>query len=307
MSSAEVVWVNVKPTVNVLDFAILMKPELTGLSVVTTLCGFYLASLGTFDLFLFVLTAVGTTLVGGGLGALNQYIERHYDAMMKRTERRPLPAARLLPEQAFWFGLITLLSGVTILFVSVNFLTGTLALITSGTYLFLYTPLKRITSWSTVVGGIPGALPPMMGWAAARGELSSGAWVLFAILFFWQMPHFYALAWMYRKDYARAGFKMLTVNDDDASRTSRHILWCCLALLPASLTLTIIGITGWKYSLFALLFGAIFLLYAFLFLRFSGISKNYSVAKVNLYSRQLFFASLWYLPALMIVMVADKL
>lgn len=294
-------------SVRFVDYIGLMKPELTSLSVLTTLCGFYLASVGTFDLFLFGVTALGTTLVGGGLGALNQYIERHYDAMMKRTERRPLPSARMLPEQAFWFGSIALLSGAIVLFAAVNLLTGILALITSGTYLFLYTPLKRVTSWSTFVGGIPGALPPMMGWAAARGELSSGAWVLFAILFFWQLPHFYALAWMYRKDYARAGFRMLTVNDEDASQTSKHIVWCCLALLPASLTLTIIGITGWKYSFFAILLGAMFLLYALFFLHFSGVSKNYSAAKVNLYSRQLFFASLLYLPALMIFMVVDKL
>lgn len=288
-----------------LDYAELMKPELTGLSVLTTLCGFYLASEGSFDYLRFFWTGLGTLLVGGGLGALNQYIERHYDAMMKRTERRPLPGGRMSPAHAFWFGIGCLATGVGVLLFSTSMLTSLLAGVIIVTYLFLYTPLKRLTRWSTVIGGIPGALPPVMGWTAAGGELNSGAWILFAILFLWQLPHFYALAWMYRKDYARAGFQMLTVYDEDASRTSRHVFWCIVGLIPVSIVLTFVGVTGWKYSLVALLVGSLFLVYGVLFVRYSGY--QFSAVKVNHYSRQLFFASLWYLPVLMIGMVVDKL
>jgi protoheme IX farnesyltransferase len=282
-----------------------MKPELTGLSVLTTLCGFFLASVGEFEYWVFFWTALGTLLVGGGLGALNQYMERHYDAMMRRTERRPLPAGRLSPEQALWFGVGCLVSGVGILLVATNTLTALLAGVIIATYLFLYTPLKRLTRWSTVIGGIPGALPPVMGWTAAGGALDVGALILFSILFLWQLPHFYALAWMYRKDYARAGFRMLTVDDEDASQTSRHVFWSIVGLIPVSIVLTLVDITGWKYSLIALLIGLPLLVYAVLFARFTGY--RFSAVKVNYYSRQLFFASLWYLPVLMISMVIDKL
>jgi protoheme IX farnesyltransferase len=282
-----------------------MKPELTGLSVLTTLCGFYLAAEGSFDYLKFLSTALGTLLVGGGLGALNQYLERHYDAMMKRTEGRPLPAGRLYPKQAWLFGIGCLAGGVCVLLLTAGMFTALLAAVIIVTYLFLYTPLKRYTRWSTVIGGIPGALPPVMGWTAAGGELTSGAWILFAILFLWQLPHFYALAWLYRKDYARAGFQMLTVHDEDASQTSRHVFWCIVGLIPVSIILTLVGVTGWKYSLVALIVGLFFLVYGALFLRFSGY--QFSAVKVNYYSRQLFFASLWYLPVLMIGMVVDKL
>lgn len=292
-------------TSRLLDYAELMKPELTGLSVLTTLCGFYLASEGSFDYPRFFWTGLGTLLVGGGLGALNQYIERHYDAMMKRTERRPLPGGRISPTQAFWFGIWCLVIGIGVLLYFTDMLTSLLAGVIIVTYLFLYTPLKRLTRWSTVIGGIPGALPPVMGWTAAGGELNSGAWILFAILFLWQLPHFYALAWLYRKDYARAGFQMLTVSDEDASHTSRHVFWCIVGLIPASIVLTFVGVTGWKYSLVALVVGLLFLVYAVLLVRFSGY--HFSAIKVNHYSRQLFFASLWYLPVLMISMVVDKL
>jgi protoheme IX farnesyltransferase len=284
-----------------------MKPELTGLSVLTSLCGFYLGTVGEFDYVRFSVTALGTLFVGGGLGALNQYIERSFDALMKRTERRPLPTGRLKPHEALWFGVGSLVGGVGLLLAMTNILTVVLAGVVIVTYLFVYTPLKRITRWSTVVGGIPGALPPVMGWTAASGELVTGSWILFAILFLWQLPHFYALAWMYRKDYARAGFRMLTVEDEDASLTSRHIFWCILGLIPVSIALTLVGITGWGYSIVALLLGFLFLSYGFLFLRFSGASHQFSIAKANQHSRQLFFASLWYLPVLMIGAVADKL
>lgn len=287
-------------------FIVLMKPELTGLSVLTTLCGYYLSLSGNFDIARFSLVALATLLIGGGLGALNQYSERHYDALMKRTEKRPLPDGRLKPSEALWFGIIILVAGIGLMIVSTNYLSGLLALLISCTYLFLYTPLKRITVWSTLIGGIPGALPPLMGWAAGKGELTLGGWVLFAILFLWQMPHFYALAWMYRKDYARAGFEMLTVNDDNAAQTSRQIMFYSLILIPVSISLSLSGVTGWKYSIVAFLLGLVYAMYSYFMFRFSGASQNSSSLKVNHYSRQLFFASLWYLPALMIVMIADK-
>ncbi|HEY4612334.1 MAG TPA: heme o synthase [Bacteroidota bacterium] len=289
------------------DYLELMKPELTGLSVLTTLCGYYLASPGEIDVLRFLLVAIGTLLVGGGLGALNQYIERHYDAMMRRTEHRPLPAGRMSPASARWFGITILLVGIALLFAASNLLTGSLALLISGIYLFVYTPLKRVTSWSTIIGGIPGALPPVMGWTAAGGEIATGAWILFAILFCWQIPHFYALAWMYRKDYARAGFEMLAVKDEGGSRSSLQSVLFILALIVASISLSVAGLAGWWYTVVALVLGAGFLLYGYIFFRFSGSAAVSHTSVLNQTSRRLFFASLIYLPGLMLVMVVDKL
>lgn len=227
----------------ILDYLELMKPELTSLSTLTALCGFYLATRGHFDWWLFLHTALGTLCVGGGAGALNQYMERYYDAMMKRTERRPLPSGRLNPITVLVFGTMLSIVGMFQLTFLVNPLTGFLAFITFTTYLFLYTPLKRVTPLSTFVGGIPGALPPMMGWTAVRNNITLESWVLFAILFCWQMPHFFSLAWMYRKDYSRAGFRILTVEDHSGRKTGRHILIYCLALLPVTLAPTLLGMT----------------------------------------------------------------
>lgn len=288
------------------SFVELMKPELTGLSVLTALCGFYLASRGSFDSLLFVWTGLGTLLVGGGAGALNQYLERDYDALMRRTERRPLPSGRLNATEVLWFGIGIALSGIILLSFAANLLTGFLGALTITTYLFLYTPLKRITPLSTLVGGIPGALPPMMGWVAARNEVGLPAFILFAILFLWQIPHFHSLAWIYKKDYARAGFSMLTVLDDDGSRTSRQILICCGALLPVSLGLTLAGITGSVYFVGAVFLGVAFLVHGILFAKFSGEDGGVALARSNLYSRRMFSASLLYLPGLMILMAIDK-
>ena len=291
----------------VLDYIELMKPELTGLSVLTALCGFYLGSIGSFNYWLFFHTAFGTLLVGGGAGALNQYIERAYDSMMKRTERRPLPAGRLAASEALTFGLIISLLGIVELSVFTNLLTGFLAVVTWTTYLFLYTPLKRVTPYSTIIGGIPGALPPMMGWTAVRNDLTIEAWLLFAILFCWQMPHFFSLAWMYRKDYARAGFKILTVSDEHAERTSRQILLYCIALIPASLAPSYFGMTGSFSIIAAVMLGIGFLVYSSMLSWFSHHHNADSLGKVNVYSRRLFFASLIYLPLLMIALSLDKI
>ena len=288
-----------------LDYAELMKPELTFLSVLSALCGYYLATTDGMDWWRFIHLAAGTTLLGGGAGALNQYIERSYDAMMKRTERRPLPAGRLAPSHALIFGTILSAAGVVELGAFTNLLTGFLGALTFTTYIFLYTPLKRITPWSTVVGGIPGALPPVMGWAAVRGSVSIEAWALFAILFCWQMPHFFSLAWMYRKDYARAGFKMLTVIDADGHRTSNQIVLFTIALIPATYMTTVFGITGIYYGVTAAVIGIVFLAFGIL-MQYHNSPAHHDGQKGNLYARKLFFASLIYLPVLMIAMSIDK-
>jgi len=288
------------------DYVTLAKPELTFLSVLTALCGFYLAS-DSFDLFAFVWVGLGTLFLGGGAGALNQFIERDFDRMMKRTEGRPLPSGRLRPVTALRFGLSISFAGLLILFLATNVLTALLGLLTIGSYLFLYTPLKRLSPHSTLVGAIPGALPPLIGWAAASGTISRGGWILFFILFFWQMPHFLSLAWMYRKDYARAGYRMLTVLDPDGSRTSFHILVHCILLTCTSIVMSLAGLTGTMYAIGALVLGISFILFSLLFRRFSGKAAPAALAKSNQYSRYLFFASLLYLPALMFLMTVDKL
>ncbi|MBI4547542.1 MAG: protoheme IX farnesyltransferase [Ignavibacteriae bacterium] len=291
----------------VLDYLELMKPELTSLSVLTALCGFYLATKGGFNYWLFFHTAVGTLCVGGAAGALNQYIERNYDALMKRTERRPLPSGRLHPRAVLLFGTLLSIVGMFQLRFLVNPLTGFLAFITFTTYLFLYTPLKRMTPLSTLVGGFPGALPPVIGWTAVRNELSIEALILFAILFCWQMPHFFSLAWMYRKDYARAGFKVLPVLDENGTRTSRQILFFCTALIPASLALHYVGTTGLLSAAIALTLGVAFLLSGIALWRCAGRRGPEALGKINFYARRLFFASLLYLPTLLILMSLDKM
>jgi protoheme IX farnesyltransferase len=291
---------------HLLSFVELMKPELTGLSVLTSLCGFYLATSGAFDFRLFLVTGVGTLLVGGGAGALNQFMERNYDAMMRRTEKRPLPTGRVTPVEVLWFGITLSFGGIILLAFGANLFTGFLATLTITTYLFLYTPLKRITPVATLLGGIPGALPPVMGWAAVRNEIGFPSMVLFAILFFWQIPHFHSLAWVYRKDYARAGFRMLTVLDSNGTRTSRQILLCTAALVPSSLGLTLAGVTGYYYFIGAVILGIVFLAHGVLFARAFGDEDATAPAKSTVYSWRMFSASLLYLPALMILMAIDK-
>ncbi|HUN66244.1 MAG TPA: heme o synthase [Bacteroidota bacterium] len=296
-----------KTRARALDYLDLMKPELTGLSVLTALCGFYLGSGGTFQTLLFLHTALGTLLVGGGAGALNQFIERRFDALMRRTEHRPLPSGRLFPAEAALFGAILSAAGIAELAIFVNLLTGFLAFLTWSSYLFLYTPLKRMTAFSTIIGGIPGALPPVMGWTAVRQGLTAEAWVLFAILFCWQMPHFFSLAWMYRRDYARAGFKILSVHDNDGTRTGRRILLFSLLLLPVSAAPAFINLTGPSSLYFALLLGGPFLFYAVRLLHQAGLRLPESQLLVNRYARRMFYTSLVYLPILMLVLSIDKL
>lgn len=290
----------------VLDYIELMKPELTLLSALSCLCGFYLGSIGTMNVWLFVHTAIGTLLLGGGAGALNQYIERDYDALMKRTERRPLPSGRLSPEEVLLFGIVLTLGGIGELSLMINPLTGFLGAVTFATYIFLYTPLKRITPFSTIVGAIPGALPPMMGWSAARNDLGIESWALFGILFCWQIPHFLSLAWMYRKDYSRAGFKMLTVTDLDGKKTSRQSMYFTVGLIPATLLLSFLGLTGTIFTITAIVLTGLFLWVGYGFLQSTYHPTDELHINVNRTARKMFFASLVYLPLLMILMSMDK-
>ncbi len=287
-----------------LDYLELMKPELTGLSVLTALCGYYLGSTIVNGLD-FALVGIGTLLLGGGAGALNQYAERSFDILMKRTERRPLPAGRLKPDHVLSFGMFSSMAGLLVLFIGLNVLTGLLGLATFVLYVFVYTPLKRKTWTATLVGAVPGALPPVMGWTAAGGELNYSAGILFLILFLWQIPHFLSLAWMYRKDYARAGYKMLTVVDESGSKAGLQSLLYCAALIPTALALTVAGTTGTIYGIGSVILGTAFLVFAILFRRYATQLKR-GQALVNEHARLLFFASLTYLPALFFLMTVDK-
>jgi protoheme IX farnesyltransferase len=278
------------------DYLELTKPRVTLLVLITMMFGFYLGSRGALDWILLLNALLGTALVAGGTSALNQYVERDIDAKMLRTKNRPLPAGRLQPNEALVFSVSISVAGLILLAITVNMLTALLAALTLSSYVFLYTPLKQKSSLSTVVGAVPGALPPLGGWAAARGELGIEAWVLFAILFLWQLPHFLAIAWIYREDYRRGGLPMLTVIDPEGDSASRQIITNCLALLPVSLLPTLVGISGSFYFVGALLLSLMFLA--------CGVAVM--LHRSNLSVRRLLRASLVYLPVLMALMALDK-
>ena len=274
----------------------LFKARLSGLVVLTTLAGFYIGYQGAIDWALMLHSVCGTTLLAFGAAALNQLIEHEHDALMPRTESRPLPAKRLTPSTVLWVGVAVSVLGFAQLYIWSNPLTAILGALTSVSYLLVYTPLKRVTSLNTAIGAIPGALPPLMGWTAARGHLSVEGWGLFAILFFWQLPHFMAIAWMYREEYRKAGFAMLAVEDEGGHRTAGQALSHTLGLLPVSLCPFAFGLSGKIYFVTALVLGLAFLYFAFRFYR--------QVDRVN--ARRLFFASIIYLPLLLVMMVIDK-
>jgi protoheme IX farnesyltransferase len=279
------------------EFVELTKPRLTMLSVLTTLAGFYMGTVGELEIMLLVHTLLGTLMVGGGCGALNMYVEREHDAMMRRTMTRPIVSGRISPIEALIFGLILAIGGIIYLGIAVNPLTAILAAATVVSYVMLYTPMKRLSTLNTIVGGIPGALPPVMGWTAVQGSLGPEAVSLFGILFFWQMPHFLALAWMYRHDYERAGYKMLSVIDHDGSSTSRQILLYTAALLPVSLIPTTLMIAGNIYFIGALILGVAFL----------ALCVMLAITRKNKHAKYIFYYSLLYLPVLLIIMVLDRL
>jgi len=275
----------------------LFKARLTFLVLLTTLVGFYLGFRGPVDYLLMFHTLLGTALVASGASALNQLWEREHDAKMRRTQSRPLPSGRLQPQTVLVIGSMLSILGCVYLTLAVKPLTAIIGAITLISYVFIYTPLKRITWLNTAVGAIPGALPPLMGWTAARGELSGEGWALFAILAFWQLPHFLAIAWIYRDEYARAGFKMLPVVDPQGHRTGRQAVSHTLGLLPVSLCPFLFKLTGPVYLVGALVLGLAFLWFAIQF------SRDLTVTR----ARQLFYASILYLPLLLAVMVLDKL
>jgi protoheme IX farnesyltransferase len=279
------------------DYAALAKPRLNVLVVASALAGYAMAGGESARLGLVLATLAGTGLVAGGASAFNQLIERRTDGLMKRTRLRPLPDGRLGPAEAAAVAAGLSLAGVLILAFGANPLAAAVAFTTLVTYAVVYTPLKPRTSFATVIGAIPGALPPVIGWAAARGSLSEGAWVLFGIVFLWQLPHFLAIAWIYRDDYAKAGFPMLPVIEPDGRSTGRQAAMYAAALLPLSLAPTLLGMAGQVYFAGALL----------LTLAFVGLSLRFAATRSIPDARLLFFASIIYLPLLWILMIGDRL
>ena len=278
------------------DYLELTKPRVTTMVLVTATVGFYLGSTGPMDVKLLLETLLGIALTAGGSAALNQYLEREPDGLMRRTGNRPLPAGRLRPVRALWFGIAISLLGLLYLAVRVNLLSCLLALAVWGSYLFVYTPLKQRTSLCTLIGAFPGAGPPIIGWAASAHGLDLRAWTLFFILFLWQFPHFLAIAWMYRDDYQKAGFRMLPQEDQHGFITGQQILIYTIALVPVSLLPSLFGMAGLPY-----LFGAIAL--GLLFLYFGlKVARSRTTAD----ARKLLRASVLYLPLLLALMVAGK-
>src|SRR6266576_6599293 len=270
----------------------LTKPRITFLIALTSAAGFCLGSRGAVNYLQFVHAMIGIALLSSGIATLNQYIERDLDALMRRTADRPLPSGKLLPWEALLFGAgLTVLAEIY-LAVLVNPLSAVLGLTVIAGYLFGYTPLKTRTSLSTMVGAFPGAVPPLIGWTAARGTLDLEGWVLFAILFLWQFPHFLAIAWMYREDYGRAGILMLPVVEPDGRVTAQQIILYTLMLIPVSLLPAVLGMSGKIY-----LYGAVILGLAFLY---SSIRAAFSLSRQQ--ARRLLLASVLYLPLLFILM-----
>lgn len=280
-----------------LDFLELTKPRVVLMVLLTTFVGFYLGSDSTMGYFPLLQTLIGTALAAGGTLALNQFLERSADALMERTRHRPLPDGRVQPTEALLFGVLVTVGGLLVLASTVNVLSASVTAFITASYLFAYTPLKQKSPLCGVVGAVPGALPPVIGWTAARGEFGLGAWVLFALLFLWQVPHTLAIARLYRDDFAKAGIRFLPVIEPNGASTGRQIISHCLALLAVSFLPTLVGITGPAYFFAALLLGAGFLGYGI------GLAVNRSVSA----ARRLLFASLLYLPLLLVVMALDRM
>ncbi|HEX5758087.1 MAG TPA: heme o synthase [Thermoanaerobaculia bacterium] len=286
------------PSVRLADLVELTKPGITLMVVLTAGLGFLLArGDARVSWLLLVHTLVGTGLVSAGASALNHVLEREVDARMRRTAERPLPAGRLDPDLALFFGVGLALAGLLELALAVNLLTALLGAFALAGYVFAYTPLKRVSSLNTVVGAVPGAVPPLMGWAAVRDGLDPAAWALFGILFLWQMPHFLAIAWLCRDDYARAGLPMLTVRDPEGTRTARQVLLYGAALVPVSLLPAAQGLLGAPYFAGALALGLAYL----------GFGVEFARRRSTPAARRLMLASILYLPALLAAMLVDGL
>lgn len=286
----------VSPLRRIADYWVLTKPEVNFLVVISVLAGFYAASPASLNGMLLAHTLVGTLLVASGTATLNQVMERAPDARMRRTSQRPLPAGRMPATHALGFGIFLSVAGGAYLLVTVNALACILAMSTLLIYLLVYTPLKQRTSWCTFLGAFPGAAPPLIGWAGAAGSLSLDAWVLYAILFLWQFPHFLAIAWMYREDYARAGFKMLPRDDGEGGATMRQIMAGSFLLLPVSLLPTWLGQAGTVYLTGALLLGLVYI--------HSGL--RLARVRTNTRARRLVLTSVVYLPLVFALLMLDK-
>jgi len=286
-----------RPLSRPLDFVALTRPRLNLLVLITTAAGVYLAEPAGVDAALLVHTLVGTALVAGGAAAFNQVWEHRTDALMERTRTRPVPAGRLRPADAAWFALVLSAAGVADLAFAVGLLPAAVAALTLTSYVLIYTPLKRRTSLATLVGAVPGALPPVIGWTAAGGELTLAAAVLFGIGFLWQMPHFLAIAWLYRDEYAAAGVPLLPVLEPDGGRTGRQALLYSAALWPVSLMPTLVGLAGGFYIAIATLLGGMLI----------GLSARFALERSTEAARQLFLFSIIYLPLLWGALVADRI
>lgn len=274
----------------------LSKPRILSLVLVSTVIGFVMGSDSSISWIQLGWTLFGTGLTAAGAGALNHYFERNYDTLMERTKNRPIPAGILSPAETLLFGTVLVLIGSAILVVMINPLTGFLSILTAFLYNLVYTPLKRMTWLNTSIGSIPGALPPLGGWAAATGSLDSGAWILFAILYLWQHPHFYAIAWMCREDYSKAGFRMLPVLEPDGKRTMRQVFWHLFLLIPISVLPYISGMMGGVYAV-----GVLCLAFGFLA---SAVPLARSLTDSA--ALMLLKASVYYLPALLFLMIIDR-
>jgi protoheme IX farnesyltransferase len=274
----------------------LTKPDVSLLVLMTTAAGYYMGARGPVDWLRLAHTVFGTMLIAAGTAALNHYIERESDRYMRRTASRPLPSGQLQPWEALLFGVGLAVAGAADLWISSGWLASTLGVITCLSYLLAYTPLKKRTVWATFVGAFPGAVPPMIGWAAATGSLDRGAWLLFGILFLWQFPHFHAIAWMYRDDYSRAGILMLPVVDRDGTRTFRQIILTAVALLAVSLLPSMLGLTGVLYF-----FGALVVSTALLQVCLWAASS-----KSNVRAKWLMHATVLHIPLLLGLMMYDK-
>ena len=278
------------------DLVELVKARLTLLVLLTTAVGFYLGADSPINFAALLHTVFGTAAAAAGAAALNQWWEHSLDALMQRTRSRPVPSGRMRPRDAFILGSALSIFGVAYLAFVSNALSAALAAITIIIYIFAYTPLKRVSTFNTALGAVPGALPPMIGWAAARGTLNAGAWMLFAILFFWQLPHFFAIAWMYRDDYVRAGFQMISSDDRTGERSASQSVFFCLLLFIVAGLPAFLGIATVFYLLAELILGAVFVAVAMRFLK----------TRARADARRLFITSIIYLPLLLGALVLSK-
>ena len=275
----------------------LTKPNITFMILISTAVGYFIGGNGISDYQHFILTLLGSCMISSGAGALNHFAESESDKVMYRTSLRPIPAGIISSKNAMIFGVALILIGSALLYSFINPLTCVLALITALMYLFVYTPLKKLTWLNTSIGAIPGSLPPIGGWVASTGSLDPEAWILFAILFLWQHPHFYAIALMFKDDYKKAGLKMLPVEEPDGARTNRQIIWHALLLIPVSVMPVYINLLGMIYFWAALFLGIGYLFSGFI------LAKQYSVNNARLVLK----VSVFYLPILFLTIMVDKL